>query len=174
MSPHIQALIDHYQFERLPIEGTFFKNTYRSAQQSPAGGPIATAMMGLYVHEPESLSRFHRLTHDEVWHFYGGDPVELHLLFADGSAERILLGPDPLQGHHLQYLVPAEVWQGACLTASGTYALFGCTMAPGFTGDCFEAGLAERLVEQYPEQREIIGKLGVQGQETQMPEGFEG
>ncbi|MFK7921261.1 MAG: cupin domain-containing protein [Bacteroidia bacterium] len=174
MSPKVKALITHYQFERLPVEGTLFKNTYRSAQQTPSGSPVATAMIGLYVHEPESLSCFHRLTHDEVWHFYGGDPLELHLLFDDGRAERILMGSDPLQGQHLQYHVPAGVWQGACLTEQGEYALFGCTMAPGFTGDCFEAGLAERLIEQYPAQAAIIRKLSVNGHETKMPEGFEG
>ncbi|MEL6842244.1 MAG: cupin domain-containing protein [Bacteroidota bacterium] len=174
MHPTIQSLIEHYQFERLPLEGTLFKNTYRSAKQDSKGTPHATAMIGLYCHEPESLSRFHRLTQDEVWHFYGGDPFELHLLHSDGFAERIVMGLDTSQGQKLQYVVPAGVWQAACLSEQGLYALFGCTLSPGFTAECFEAGLAERLIEAYPNQQTIIQKLGVAGEETNLPADFEG
>ncbi len=64
------------------------------------------------------------------------------------------------------------MWQGGCLKPGGRYALFGCTMAPGFTGGCFEAGVAAELVEEYPGRAEIICKLSVNGSETHMPMGF--
>lgn len=166
------ALLRHYRFERLPVEGTLFKSTWRSDVSTAAGGPAGTAMIGLYAESPESLSCFHRLDHDEVWHVYGGDPFVLYLLHADGRSEEVLMGPDASAGQRVQFTVPRGVWQGGCLKPGGRYALFGCTMAPGFTGGCFEAGVAAELVEEYPDSAEIIHRLSVNRSETDMPMGF--
>jgi hypothetical protein len=46
-------------------------------------------------------------------------------------------------------------------------------MAPGFTGSIFEAGIAEELIKQYPDRKEDIMRLSVNGDKTRMPEGFE-
>lgn len=174
MHPNVKALIEHYQLERLPVEGTLFKNTYRSTSKLDNGEPAGTAIIGLYCNEPLSLSCFHRLTHDEIWHFYAGDPLVLYLLYEDGHTKEVVMGNDPLAGQKVQFTVPAQVWQAGCLREGGQYALFGCTMAPGFTGDCFEGGLAEKLIEQYPERAEVIRKLSVNGHETRMPDGYVG
>jgi predicted cupin superfamily sugar epimerase len=169
----VKELIRLYQLERLPVEGTLFKNTYCSAMKTEAGDPIGTAMIGLYCDEPLSVSCFHRLTYDEVWHFYGGDPFDLILLYPDGSSEDIRMGPNPLKGERVQFVVPAHTWQAGSLVPGGTYALFGCTMAPGFCGKGFEAGIAETLIQQYPERADDILRLSVNGRTTRMPEWFE-
>ncbi|MDX1907399.1 MAG: cupin domain-containing protein [Bacteroidia bacterium] len=172
--PDVAALLAQYQFEQLPVEGTLFRSTYRSAAATATGGPAGTAMIGMYCEVPLSISCFHRLTHDEVWHFYGGDPLVLYLLHPDGRSESIVLGPDPLAGHLVQAVVPAHTWQGGCLKPGGRYALFGCTMGPGFTGECFEAGLASDLTDQYPDQADIIRQLSLNGDTVRMPDGFAG
>ncbi|GHB70983.1 hypothetical protein GCM10008107_20590 [Psychrosphaera saromensis] len=166
------AMLRHYRFERLPVEGTLFKSTWRSNQENTNGDPAGTAMIGLYANEPDSLSCFHKLDFDEVWHAYNGDPFTLYLLYPDGRTEEILMGTNPTAGQHVQYVIPAGVWQAGCLNDGGRYALFGCTMAPGFTGACFEAGLADELIKQYPDKAQIIKKLSVNGHETNMPHGF--
>jgi len=172
MHPDTQAILDLYQFERLPVEGTFYKSTYRSVLDNSEGGPVGTAMIGLYCNDPVSVSCFHRLLYDEVWHVYGGDPFVLVLLHPDGSSEKILMGTDPIKGHKVQCVVPAHTWQAGYLVDGGRYALFGCTMAPGFNGACFEAGIAEKLIEQYPEREVDIIRLSVNDGETRMPDGF--
>ena len=129
-------------------------------------------MIGLYADSPRSVSCFHRLSRDEVWHAHAGDPFVLYLLHPDGRSERVLMGTDPLAGQKVQCTVPAGAWQAGCLMPGGRYALFGCTMAPGFTGDCFEAGAPEVLAAQYPEQAEAIHRLAVMGAERRMPAGF--
>ena len=68
-------------------------------------------MIGMYAHEPLSRSLFHRLPADEVWHFYGGDPLRLVLLYPGGQSADVILGPDPLAGQKVQFVVPAGVWQ---------------------------------------------------------------
>jgi len=172
MHPDTRVIFKHVGFEKLPVEGTFYKNTWRSNQMTGPEGPAGTAMLGLYCDEPLSVSCFHRLAYDEVWHFYKGDPLKLILLYPDGSSRDVILGGDLLGGELCQFVVPAGVWQAGSLCAGGRYALFGCTMAPGFTGAIFEAGLASDLTRRYPDRAADIERLSVNGENTRMPEGF--
>ncbi len=166
------GMLRHYRFSRLPVEGTLYRSTWRSAGEHAPGEPAGTAMIGLFADSPGSVSCFHRLTHDEVWHAYAGDPFTLFLLHADGRADAVTMGTDPLAGHVVQFVVPAGVWQAGALAPGGRYALFGCTMAPGFTGRCFEAGVAADLVAQYPAHAALIARLAVAGGPIRMPQGF--
>ena len=179
MNPTAAALVAHYGMQPLPVEGTWFVSTWRSdpAQDLPGGGPlgtpVGTAMIGLYTADPPSHRRFHRLTHDEVWHFYGGHPIRLVLLHPDGRDEEVTLGPDPLAGQAVQHVIPAGVWQAGELAAGGEWALFGCTMAPGFTGTCFEGGPAAALLAGWPARAEDNTRLALpDDHSTRMPDGF--
>lgn len=171
MQKEIKAIIDHYQFDRIPIEGTFYKSTYVS-QKTIGNEPVGTAIIGLYCREPLSVSCFHRLKQEEVWHFYKGHPFVLHLLYPNGNYQQVIMGNDILQAQKVQFTIPANVWQAAELLPNSEYALFGCTMSPGFTGTCFEGGAMETLLKNYPHQANIIQKLSVKGQETKLPEGY--
>jgi predicted cupin superfamily sugar epimerase len=72
--------------------------------------------------------------------------------------------------------VAAGVWQAGELVAGGSWALFGCTMAPGFTGACFEGGRIDDLLESHPRRASDIQALGIAGEgpvtmpEVAMPE----
>jgi predicted cupin superfamily sugar epimerase len=171
MHPEVKALIEHYHLQPLPIEGTLFVSTYRSPQEYENGKPVGTAMIGMYCDDPYSASMFHRLKHDEVWHFYGGDALRLILLYPDGSSRDVILGSDPLQGQLVQFVIPAGVWQAGHMLEGGKYSLFGCTVAPGFTGDIFEGGTQAILLQMYPDRAEDINNLSAGG-ETKMPNGF--
>jgi predicted cupin superfamily sugar epimerase len=170
--PETKAIIQHYNLQPLPVEGTLFTSTYRSSENLPDGDPIGTGIIGLYADAPKSLSYFHRLPSDEIWHFYGGDPLKLVLLFPDCSSKEVIMGSDVFAGQVVQYVIPAGVWQAGYMLPGGRYSLFGCTMAPGFTSKGFEAGVAEELLKQYPSQKEHLERLCVKGHELNMPEGF--
>jgi len=157
----------------LPVEATFFASTYRSVENVESGGPVGSGGIGLYCDDPPSRSLFHRLEFDEVWHFYAGDPLRLVLLHPDGSDEEVVLGGDVLAGEHVQYVIPAGVWQAGELVPGGSWALFGCTMAPGFTSACFEGGQADELAAAYPARAADIARLGVPpGHASSMPADF--
>jgi predicted cupin superfamily sugar epimerase len=94
------------------------------------------------------------------------------LLYPDGSTRDVIMGSDPLHGQAVQFVVPAGVWQAGEMVDGGRYSLFGCTMAPGFTGDIFEGGVREQLVRLYPERAVDIEQLTSGTGETQMPKGF--
>ena len=166
-------VIEAYGLQLLPVEGTLFVSTYRSPASLPDGSPVGTAMIGMYAHDPLSRSLFHRLPHDEVWHFYGGDPIRLVLLRPDGGVDEVWLGPDVRAGQRVQHVVPAGVWQAGELGPEGTYGLFGCTMAPGFTGAGFEGGRRSELLGSHPSARDDIDRLAVADDEViAMPDGF--
>jgi predicted cupin superfamily sugar epimerase len=165
------ALIAHYSLTPLPIEGTLFASTYRSAGGTPDGRPVGTAMIGMYCDEPPSHSTFHRLPTDEVWHFYGGDPLRLILLHPDGSSDEVIMGVDATAGQRVQFVVPGGTWQAGHIVPGGDYALFGCTMAPGFTSAAFEGGTLGALLPLYPDREDDLRRLCVHG-ETRLPDDF--
>ena len=171
MRPEVRALIEHYNLEPLPVEQTLFVRTYRSSRELDDGKPCGTAIIALYCDEPPSVSLFHKLPVDEVWHFYGGDPLRLVLLYPDGSSKDVIMGKNPFEGHHLQFVVPAGVWQAGHMVDGGRYSLYGCTMAPGFTDDMFEGGTRDQLVDIYPDRVTDINMLGCSPGETSMPKG---
>lgn len=172
MLTEVKAIIELYKLERLPVEGTLFTSSYRSSQEFKNGKPYNTAMIALYCVEPLSVTLFHKLPVDEIWHFYAGDPLRIVLLYPDGSSKDVVMGNDPLNGHQVQFVVPKGVWQAGHLIDGGNYSLYGCTMSPGFTDDMFEGGTYQFLVSQYPDRTEDIALLSCQENETRMPQGF--
>lgn len=172
VQPSTAALLRHYRFARLPVEGTLYRSTWRSGTPGDGLAVAGTAMLGLYADSPRSVSCFHRLRHDEVWHAYDGDPFALWLLHPGGRAEKVLMGSNPQAGQRVQHVVPAGVWQAGCLEPGGRHALFGCTMAPGFTGDCFEAADPAQLARDYPDQADLIRRLAPPDGTRTMPQGF--
>jgi uncharacterized protein len=156
----------------LPVEATFFAQTYRSEERY-GDGRICTAGVGLYSVDPPSRSLFHRLTFDEVWHFHAGDPLRLVLLHPDGSDAEVILG-DPTAGHEAQHVIPAGSWQAGEVAPGGTWSFFGVTMAPGFTAECFEGGHAGALLASHPARAADIERLCVAEDEpSTMPPGFQ-
>lgn len=172
MDADIRALIEHFKFQPLPVEGTLFTSTYRSPASLPDGKPYGTGMIGMYCHEPRSISYFHKLTIDEMWHFYGGDPMRLILLYPDGTSRDVILGSDTLRGQLVQFVIPAGVWQAGHCMDGGRYSLFGCTLAPGFTDDIFTGGTQAELLNRYPDREKDILNYGISSGEVNMPDGF--
>lgn len=150
----IDQIVKHYRLQPHP-EGGFFAETYRSDLkiQTPQGLRAAsTAIMFLIT--KDSISHFHRLTSDEGWHFYGGDPLRLLQINQKGELSEIVIGPDISQGQKLQHIVPAGDWFAS--TSYGEYSLVGCTVAPGFDFEDFEMGKKADLMQTFPQHQELL------------------
>jgi predicted cupin superfamily sugar epimerase len=157
--PTADQLIAALELKPLPLEGGYYRETYRSARQlaGDRGKSIATAIY--YLLTPETFSALHRLPTVEIFHFYLGNPVSMLQLLPDGSGQVITLGSDVLAGECPQVVVPAGIWQGSFLQPGGEFALLGTTMAPGFDFNDYEAGDRAGLVGQYPAHADLIRKL---------------
>ena len=157
-----EDLIRLMKLQPLPVEGGYFRETYRSAELLETTGYPSPRSFGSAIYfllTPQSFSSLHRLRTDEIYHFYLGDPAEMLLLHADGSSERVLLGHDIHAGQQLQLVVPRGTWQGSRVLPGGRFSLLGTTMAPGFDPRDFEPGSRSDLLAAYPSQRELIRGL---------------
>lgn len=124
-----------------PVEGGHFRETYRS--------PHSTAIY--YLLEGVGVSEMHRLPGDEVYHFYGGDPLETLLLFPDGTGRVVTVGSDLVAGQAPQLVIPGGVWQGSVrVNGAFGWSLIGATMAPGFEYADYERGEWAALAERWP------------------------
>mgnify|MGYP001266192762 CR=1 FL=1 len=138
-------VIDALHLEPLEGEGGFFRQTW-IAHGERDDAPVGTSI--LYLVTPESFSALHRLVHDEIFHFYLGDPCETVMIDQNGSFSKVILGQDLGAGMQVQHVVPASCWQGTRLIEGGEWALLGTTMAPGFHPSGFElatTGIIDRL-----------------------------
>jgi predicted cupin superfamily sugar epimerase len=152
-----EQIIEFFDMKPLPGEGGYFVETYRSGAKMGGGKNLVTAI--LYLITPNACSKLHRLSSDEIWHFYLGDAVTMLELHPDGSSEIVTLGGDITNSQRLQVAVPAGTWQGCFLNEGGKFALMGCTVAPGFEFEDFEPGEREKLLEKYLDRRKLILKL---------------
>lgn len=150
------------QLEPHPLEGGFFRETYRTPQKL-SGQDRSLASAIYYLLTPQTCSRLHRLPTDELFHFYLGDPVRMLHLLPDGTGREVTLGPDLLAGHRPQVLVPGGVWQGAALAEGGRLALLGTTMSPGFAYPDYQTGDRAALTERYPAFADAIRRLTPEG-----------
>jgi len=159
-----------YWIEKLGLaphpEGGYYRQTYRAeltieeaALPAGFGGSRAASTAIYFLLEGEDFSAFHRLQSDEVWHFYAGEPLVVHVLARGGGCSQILLGRDLEAGQVLQAVVPAGSWFASHVADWKSWALVGCTVAPGFEFEDFEMGKREGLIRLYPQHGELIERL---------------
>jgi predicted cupin superfamily sugar epimerase len=159
--------IERLQLRRHP-EGGWFRETYRSAEQiagtalpSRFGEDRASSTAIYFLLERDDFSALHRLKQDEVWHFYDGSPLTLHVIDPAGDYSTIILGRDRPVEQALQAVVRAGWLFGA--TVEGAYSLVGCTVSPGFDFADLEMPGREELCRKYPQHGEIIRRLTREG-----------
>ena len=151
-----------------PIEGGYFRETYRSTGMIPGdclpGGyaPCTGRAMGTaiyYLLTVDTFSEMHRVPTEEVFHFYLGGPLRMLQLDPAGAGREVVIGPDIAAGQHPQLVVPAGVWQGSILEPGYDFVLVGATMAPGFDYADYEPGRREELIGLYPAFADQIRRL---------------
>lgn len=144
-----------------PVEGGYFRETYRGAATLPGPRNVSTAIY--YLLKPGHVSELHVLPGDEVFHFYLGDPVRMLQLWPDGSGKELLLGQDLAAGQVPQLVVPGGVWQGTKLLVDAGFALLGCTVAPGFDYADYTGASRADLTARWPAFADAIRALTPRG-----------
>lgn len=152
--------IDQLKLKAHP-EGGYFSETYRSKIVAEFEGFEGKRNLstGIYfLIDQGTFSAFHRIKSDEMWHFYAGDALIIHMIDSDCRYCSQVLGSNIESGESLQFVVPAGVWFASEVNANGEFSLVGCTVAPGFDFADFE--LADNaLIDENPQHRELLLRL---------------
>lgn len=133
-------------------EGGLWSQPYESDEFLAAGTlkgrdtdrPVCSTIHFLLT--PGTFSCMHRLVTDEIWYYHMGAPVELLLLYPDGTAAVRVLGCGLAHGERPQLTIPRGTWMGARLKGEGPYSLMSTSMAPAYVASDFEAGSYEDLL----------------------------
>lgn len=150
--------IARLQLEPHP-EGGYFRRSYTAGLTlllPDRAGPRPAATAIYYLLRGGQRSRLHRLKSDELWHFYTGSPLTVHVLDGEGQYVARSLGSDPTLDQQFQLSVSAGCWFGATVDDPAGFSLVGCTVAPGFDFADFELANRSALVRQYPRYIGII------------------
>lgn len=160
-----KAWIDGLQLRRHP-EGGWYRETYRSAEilsraalPPRFSGDRACSTAIYFLLEGEDFSALHRIKQEEVFHFYDGSGLTLHLIEPAGTYAAFKLGRDLAAGELPQAVVPAGWLFGATVNDPRSYSLVGCTVAPGFDFADFSMPSREELRRQFPQHRQIVERL---------------
>jgi hypothetical protein len=138
-------------------EGGFYREVFRSRRMVRTDDGRSerwAATTIFYLLRGTDLNRWHRVASDEIWHWYEGAPLDLHLLDPQVTRARTeTIGPVGAASVPVR-VVPASCWQA--VRSTGEYTLAGCTVAPGFEFSDFRLlrdvpDMAARLKASFPE-----------------------
>lgn len=163
MHPKAQKYIKQLQLKKHP-EGGYYKEVYRSGEiilpehlpkRYKSSRNFSTSIY--FLLEGKQFSAFHLLQSDELWHFYDGSTVLLYVIKKDGELRTKKLGKK--KDCELQLTIEKQNWFAAELEDKKSFALFGCTVSPGFNFDDFQLGKRNELIEKFPLHKKLITRL---------------
>ncbi len=140
-------------------EGGRFREVFKSAKTVLTHeGTTRSALTHIYFSlKPGEVSRFHRVTSDEVWNLYQGSGVNLYVWDGtDTPPECTVLSAE---SNCFCHVVPAGAWQAA--EPISETVLVGCSVAPGFEFSDFtlidpNSEDADLLISTAPEMARYI------------------
>jgi len=165
MDQKAKYYIDRLGLEKHP-EGGWFREIYRSAEiyfsdtlPDRYTGDRNFSTTIYFLLEGKQVSVFHMLNSDEIWHHIDGCPVRIYILDRSGKLSEILLGKNIDTGEMLSALIKSGNWFAAEIPDKDSFALVTCSVSPGFEYDDFTIAERSRLIEEFPQHRELILKL---------------
>jgi len=161
MNSRVAELVCRFSLQPHP-EGGFYARQFESPIKvlhpmiADAIRPMYTSIY--YLMTASNHSSWHRLRTDEMWHFYEGDPMHIHMLYPSGEyqVKRLCAHGEEMR---FQWVVPAGVWFAVSSEGPLGYSFTGCSLAPGFDFDDFELADASDLQSQYPAHQKIIDQF---------------
>ncbi len=96
-----------------------------------------------YLLKNNEKSHWHRLSKNEILHFYLGDPLDVFTSNDGIGYEVFSLGSN----NNYIYTVKSNTW--FAMKSSGSFSLIGCTVAPAFDFEDFELAPATWKPEKF-------------------------
>ena len=124
---NLERLIEKLKMIEHP-EGGFFSESFRDKNNNIS--------LIYYLLKKSQRSHWHRLTKNEILHFYDGSYLNVHISDDSKTSYTKILGRNINNNENLHLIIPAGTWFS--MTSSGSYSLIGCTVAPAFDYKDFE------------------------------------
>lgn len=158
-----------YWIEKLNLqvhpEGGYFNETYRSNESLETttlpqryGSPRTFGTSIYFLLTTESVSNFHRLSSDEIWHYHQGGSAVIHMISPEGVLQSKRIGCDLEGGDSLQVVIPRGHWFAAEVVEE-YFILVGCTVSPGFEFEDFELADRNGLSSAYPQHQTLVDRF---------------
>ena len=141
-------VIESLKLAPLPIEGGFFRETFRNTEMTCI----------YYLITQESFSTLHSLSSSEIWHYYAGNPAQMIQISPSGELLKFTLGSDLKAGQSPQVIVKAHSLQGTKIVGDGTWTLFGCSVSPAFEAAQFTHVQRCEMIKKFPYHFDLISR----------------
>lgn len=165
MMDEIQYLVNNLNLEPHP-EGGFYRETYRSegiitmsSEDNRYSGERNFSTCIYFLLTSDNFSAFHKIKQDEIWHFYSGSPISLHIIDEQGVYTKHTIGSNFEAGEVPQFVVKGGDWFASEVELPNSYCLAGCTVAPGFDFSDFVMAQRDQLCVLYPQHSKVIERL---------------
>ncbi len=109
-------------------EGGYFAESFRDNENNVS--------LIYYLLKKNQRSHWHRLTKNEILHFYQGDAMSVFISQNGKTLITKTLGKNLNNNENLHIVVKAGSWFS--MKSNGEFSLIGCTVAPGFDYSDFE------------------------------------
>lgn len=162
-----EYLIEKLGLQKHP-EGGYYRETYRCQDLINTENSLvryrtkrnsSTAIY--YLLKGHDFSAFHRLKSDEIFHFYTGSSLTVHLINPQGEYTQKKLGSNLANDENFQIVISHGDWFASHVSQPDSYSLIGCTVSPGFDFADFELGKRDELIKLCPQHHNIISQLTI-------------
>lgn len=160
-----KEIINHFNLKEHP-EGGYYNEVYRSKDKIESRN-LDDVFIGdrnyctsiYFLLTADKFSAFHKINQDEIWHFYEGTSLKLHLISPDAVYSYIMIGKDFKKGEVFQFTVPAQYYFAAEVLEKKSFSFVGCTVSPGFDFRDFTLPSCKTMLAEFPEHHEVIKRL---------------
>ncbi|MDD4687864.1 MAG: cupin domain-containing protein [Candidatus Cloacimonetes bacterium] len=148
-------------------EGGYYRRNWQSELEAEAQDTTGKKIHSrrsigssiLYLLPFQEVSAWHRVSCDEMWHYYAGSPLKLILISKQHGMRQQVLGNNLHNDELPQFIIPRNTWFCAEVIEIDSYSFCGCTLWPSFSYADFELANKERLLEEFPEHRDLINHI---------------
>ena len=109
-------------------EGGYFAESFRDKNNNVS--------LIYYLLKKNQKSHWHRLTKNEILHFYSGDSLSIYISEDCENIKTKILGNKINENQNLHIIIKSKTWFS--MKSNGEYSLIGCTVSPGFNYSDFE------------------------------------
>lgn len=148
-------------------EGGYYRRNWQSvlqAETQDANGKILHALRSigssiLFLLPSQQVSMWHRVACDEMWHYYHGSSLCLHLLSAASGYSRHVLGLDLEHDELPQFIIPRGTWFCGEVMEEDSFSFCGCTLWPSFSFADFDFAQQDELLAEFPDHKDLINRI---------------